>query len=194
VSKDERMPQPAASSEPTATSEPTASEPKPGPTSPSPESVPPAASAAAPAPAVEPPSPDVALADEASPLPGVHRGGFLRLPTAPVAVTSQSAPVEPGTADEPPPTVEWLMPSPDGPQRGLGAWALAFSIAGLVVSLFVGWGFPIGLVGLVSGILAVRRPLESRAVAVWAIVLGAVSILFSAGWLFYAAARASIIG
>ncbi len=180
---------------------------EPGHEPPSPEPAAPASAPAAPArsagstpaapgrpAAVEPPSPDVALADEASPLPGVHRGGFLRLPTAPIAVTSQSAPVEPGTDDEPAPTAQWLMPAADGPHRGLAAWALAFSITGLVVSLFVGWGFPIGLVGVVSGIFAVRRPLESRAVAVWAIVVGVISILYSAGWLFYAAARASIIG
>jgi hypothetical protein len=147
----------------------------------------------APQPAVEPPSPDVALADEASPLPGAHRGGFLRLPTAPVAVTSQSAPPEPGT-EESATTAQWLMPPTDQPHRGFAGWALASSIAGLVVSLFVGWGFPIGLVGVVTAILALRRPLESRPVAIWALVLGAVSILYSAGWLFYAAAQASIIG
>lgn len=138
-------------------------------------------------PAVEPPSPDVALADEASPLPGAHRGGFLRLPTAPVAVTMQSAPAEPGTDDDPPAvTAQWLMPEPP-PQRGLAPWALGFSIVGLLASLFVGWGFPIGIVGVVSAILALRRPLESRAVAVWALVIGVVSILYSAGWLIYAA-------
>ncbi len=148
-----------------------------------------------PAPAVEPPSPDVALADETSPLPGAHRGGFRRLPTAPVAVMSQSAPAEPGTEDdEPPATAQWLMPPTEGPQRGLGAWALAFAIAGLAVSLFVGWGFPIGIVAVVSAILALRRPLESRAVGVWALSLGVVSILYSAGWLLFAAYRAPFIG
>ena len=144
--------------------------------------------------AVEPPSPDVTLADEASPLPGVHRGGFLRLPTAPIAVTSQSAPAEPGTEDDATQTAQWLMPTPDRPQRGLAGWALAASVIGLIASLFVGWGFPIGLVGVVSAILALRRPLESRPLAVWALVIGAVSVLYSAGWLLYAAARASLIG
>src|SRR5690606_24659195 len=121
-------------------------------------------------PVVEPPSPDVALADEASPLPGAHRGGFARLPTAPVDVTSQSAPAEPGTEEEPPePVVQWLMPEPSRPQRGLAGWALGFSIVGLLVSLFVGWGFPIGIAGMVSAIMALRRPLESRSMAVWAL-------------------------
>ncbi len=145
-------------------------------------------------PAVEPPSPDVALAEEASPLPGAHRGGFSRLPTAPVSVTIESAPAEPGTGDGQEPLVQWLMPEPRQPRRGLAAWALAFSIGGLVFSLFVGWGFPIGLVGVVSAILALRRPLESRAVAVWALVLGLVSVLYSAGWLLFAASRANLFG
>lgn len=142
--------------------------------------------------AVEPPSPDVALADEASPLPGVHRGGFRRLPTAPIALTTETAPAEPGTEDAP--LVQWLMPEPDPEPRGIAGWALAFSIMGLVVSLFVGGGFPIGLVGIVSAIIALRRPFESRTVAVWALVLGSVSVLYSAGWLLYAAYTANLIG
>lgn len=160
----------------------------PAPPTPGPERLAPSG----PSPAVESPSPDVALADEASPLPGAHRGGFRRLPTAPIPVTSQTAPAEPGTEDTPPSAAaQWLMPPTDPPQRGLAAWALASSIVGLVVSLFVGWGFPIGLVGVVSAILALRRPLESRAVAVWALAIGVVSILYSAGWLFYAASIAA---
>ncbi len=141
-------------------------------------------------PLVEPPSADVEAADEASGLPGVHRGGYLRLPTAPVTVTRESAPAEPGTDEDAPPVVaQWLLPEPEPQHRGLAGWALGFSIAGLVVSLFVGWGFPIGIVGVVSAILALRRPLESRAVAVWALVIGLVSILYSAGWLVFAAGR-----
>jgi hypothetical protein len=143
---------------------------------------------------VEPPSPDVTLASEASPLPGVHRGGFLRLPTAPVAITTQIAPAEPGTADDPAPVLEWYVPEPEAPHRGLAAWALVFAIMGLVVAFFVGWGFPIGLVAIVSAILALRRPLESRGVAVWALCLGTLSVLYSAGWLLFAAGQASLFG
>lgn len=160
MSDDERMPPPAA--EPAVTKPPTP-------------------------PVVEPPSVDVVAADEASALPGVHRGGYLRLPTAPVTVTEQTAPAEPGSDEGEVPVAQWVMPSPEPLQRGLAAWALVFSIGGLLVSLFVGWGFPIGLVGVVSAILALRRPLESRALAVWALVIGVVSILYSAGWLVYAA-------
>ncbi|MCP2635297.1 hypothetical protein K0817_001785 [Microbacterium sp. HD4P20] len=142
---------------------------------------------------VEAPSPDVALADEASPLPGAHRGGFRRLPTAPIPVTVQSAPAEPGTEEEAP-SAQWLASGEPAMHRGLAGWALAFAIAGLIVSLFVGWGFPIGLVAVISAILALRRPLESRAVGVWAIAIGVVSILYSSGWLLYAATRANLLG
>lgn len=177
---DERMPHPPAGTNPPPEATPVPATPVAPPVLPA---------------ATEPPSPDVALADEASPLPGVHRGGFLRLPTAPVSVTTQSAPAEPGTDEDPlPPTAQWLMPPPPAPQRWLAAWALAFSIGGLVVSLFVGWGFPIGLVGVVSALMALRRPLESRAVAVWALVIGVVSILYSAGWLWFAFTRLTLAG
>ncbi|MGN8551577.1 UNVERIFIED_CONTAM: hypothetical protein OHV15_03200 [Microbacterium sp. SLM126] len=184
MSEEERMPAPAddgteASSAPEST------------TPPAPEPT----VTVAPRPVVEPRSADVEAADEASALPGVHRGGYLRLPTAPVAVTKQIAPVEPGTGEDVPPVVaQWSLPDPEPQPRGLAGWALAFSIGGLLVSLFVGWGFPIGLVGVVSAILALRRPLESRAVAVWALVIGVVSILYSAGWLLYAAGRITVGG
>jgi len=145
------------------------------------------------APQVEAASPDIDIVAASSMLPGSHRGGFFRLPTAPVAVTVQSAPAEPA-GDLTPASAQWL--AADAPQihKGLAGWALAFAIIGLMVSLFVGWGFPIGLVAVVSAVFALRRPLENRAVAVWAIVIGAVSILYSAGWLLYAALRANLFG
>ncbi|MET0296146.1 MAG: hypothetical protein ABW024_01995 [Microbacterium sp.] len=146
-----------------------------------------------PAPLVEPPSPDVAAAEDATPLPGAHRGGFQRLPTAPLDVTTQVAPPEPGSAEHAAVTAEWLMPTPR-PSRGLAGWALGFAIAGLLVSLVVGWGFPLGLVGLILAIVALRRPFESRAVAVWTIVLSGVSFLYSAGWLWWAATQANLFG
>ena len=122
-------------------------------------------------------------------MPGAHQGGFSRLPTAPVAVAA-TTPAEPGADEQ---RVEWRMPEASV-RRGLAAWALAFSIAGLIVSLFVGWGFPIGLVGAVAAIVALRRPLESRSIAVWALVLGLVSVLYSAGWLLWAASRTNLSG
>lgn len=146
---------------------------------------------AAAGPAVEAASPDVDAAAQASPLPGAHRGGFSRLPTAPIDVTMQSAPSEPGGEYVP---ADWTPAADVSTQRGLAGWALGFAIIGVIVSLFVGWGFPIGLVAVVTAIVALRRPIESRAVAVWALVLGVVSILYSAGWLLYAALRADLFG
>jgi len=149
----------------------------------------------APAPPVTPaPTPPVPAAGEAAPvLPGAHRGGFQRLPTEPVAITSESAPHDPD-GEQPQPVMQWIMPEPAQPARGLAGWALAFAILALVASLFVGWGFPLGIVAIVAAIMALRRPIESRAVAVWAIVLGAVSILYSAGWLVFAGTSAGLLG
>ncbi|WP_396668790.1 hypothetical protein [Microbacterium sp. R86528] len=143
---------------------------------------------------LEAPSPDVAEAGAASSMPGAHRGGFSRLPTAPTDIQSQTAPAEPGTETNPVPFAQWVMPPPAEPYRGLAAWALAFSIMGLIVSMFVGWGFPIGVVGIVSAIMALFRPLEPRAVAIWALALGILSVLYSVGWLIFAAYVANIWG
>lgn len=146
-----------------------------------------------PPPVVEPPSPDVVAANDATPLPGVHRGGFQRLPTAPLDVTTQVAPPEPGSAEHSAATAEWLRPAPRT-ARGAAGWALGFAIVGLLVSLVVGWGFPLGLVAVILAVVALRRPFESRSAAVWAITLGGVSILYSGGWLWWAATQANLFG
>ncbi|WP_442574787.1 hypothetical protein ACSBPH_13230 [Microbacterium sp. F51-2R] len=125
-------------------------------------------------------------------LPGAHRGGFQRLPTGPVGITSQSAPPDPD-GEQSEPLVQWAMPVPK-PRGFLAGWALGFSVVGLVVSIFVGWGFPLGIAGIVAAILALRRPLESRGIAIWAIVLGGVSLLYSAGWLVFAAFTSGLAG
>lgn len=143
-----------------------------------------------------PPDPDgesfVAPAASAPRLPGAPRTGFDRLPTAPVPAQSQSGPGEDGSGE--PALPSWLpVPEPARPHRGYALWALGFAVAGLAVSLFVGWGMPLGLVAIVTAILALRRPWESRVVAVWALVLGAVSVLYSAGWLLWAASRLGIV-
>ena len=139
----------------------------------------------------EGPSPDVDVVGESARMPGAHRAGFQRWPTAPVEVTSQSAPSEPGTEDGI--RAEWVFPE-ERPPRGVAGWALAFSIVGLLASLLVGWAFPLGLVGIVTAIVALRRPFESRGVAVWAIALGVVSVVYSALWLVWAASRANLFG
>jgi hypothetical protein len=77
--------------------------------------------------------------------------------------------------------------APVAERAHLASWALGIALVGLIVSFFVGWGFPIGLTGIVIAIFALRRPWERRAVAVWALVLAALSVVYSAGWLVYAA-------
>lgn len=139
-----------------------------------------------PAASVEAPSPDVAPVEAESAIPGRHRGGFERWPTAPVGITPVT------TAPDLDAPVLWAPAEPTRPSRGVAAWALGFAILALIVSFFVGWGFPLGLVAIVTAIIALRRPLESRGVAVWALVLGAVSVLYSAGWLAFAASRADL--
>lgn len=187
MTDDERMPRPGAGPEDPRPRDHAVAPGDAAPSAPEPTSP------VAPTPVVEGPSPEIALAQDASPLPGAHRGGFRRLPTAPVPVTVQSAPAEPGTEDPSSPE-PWTGAEASGLHRGLAGWALAFAIVGLAVSLFVGWGFPIGIVAVVSAILALRRPLESRSMAVWAIAIGTVSILYSAGWLLYAGWRAGLVG
>lgn len=132
---------------------------------------------------------DLARAATDPGLPGVHRGGFSRLPTQPVGIGAPAVGLETGDI-----VAEWMLPPAVAPQRGLAGWALAFAIGGLVFSLFVGWAFPIALVGVVSAILALRRPFESRGLAAWALALGLLAVLYSAGWLLWAALQAGSSG
>jgi hypothetical protein len=112
-----------------------------------------------------------------------------------------AAPTPPGAAPAPlstettpaTETAQWVFPEP-APPAPLAGWALTFSVIALAASLFVGWAFPLGLGGVVIAIVAMRRPAESRGVAVWALCLGVVSVLYSAGWLLWAAGRASVVG
>ena len=64
----------------------------------------------------------------------------------------------------------------------------------LNVSFLVGWGFFIGLVGAGLAIAALRRPWESRPLAVWALCLSTLSVLYSAGWLWWASTQGPLFG
>jgi hypothetical protein len=141
-----------------------------------------------PGPRVEAAPADLAATPDATPLPGAHRGGFSRALTGPVALTIESAPVEPGTEDADYTPAEWVTPPPG---IRFASWALGFAIVGLLVSLVVGWGFLLGIVAIVAGVMALRRR-ESRALAVWAIALAAVSIVYSIGWLVWAASQGAL--
>uniref|UniRef100_UPI003736DA74 hypothetical protein n=1 Tax=Microbacterium sp. TaxID=51671 RepID=UPI003736DA74 len=137
---------------------------------------------------VEPPSDDVARAPAAPTLPGEHRGGFRREMTQPLPI---APPLEvhpdPSTAE---PSVHWIHPPPTLPRSA--GWALLFGILGLILSFFVGWAFPVGLLGAVLAIIALRRPWESRELAVWALALSLVSLVYSAGWLWWAHSQGAL--
>ncbi len=134
-------------------------------------------------PRVEAPSGDVAPVGAPSGLPGEHRGGFSRAMTEPVPVAeSHTDTVQ----------VEWAPASAPLPRSA--SWALTFAVLGLIVSFLVGWGFLIGLVGVGLAIAALRRPWEARGVAVWALCLSLLSLVFSAGWLWWASTQGPLFG
>lgn len=138
------------------------------------------------------PSPDIDLGPEAARLPGEHRGGFTRPPTAPVELVHESREPEgdPRPDGETDLEVRWATePTPHDAAHGVGGWALAFAIAGLGVSFFVGWGVPLGIIAIVIAIVALRRPAESRVIAGWALGLGILSVLYSTGWILWAVAH-----
>ncbi len=92
-----------------------------------------------------------------------------------------------------PAAAEPAAAEPDAPaQRRYGTVALALAIPALAASLLVGWVFPLGIAALVCGVLAVRTP-QQRAAGIWAIALAAASLLYSTGWLVYAAVQAGWI-
>lgn len=134
-----------------------------------------------PVPIIESASGDVAPGETAR-LPGEHRGGFQRALTEPVEVT---APVHT--------EVRWA-PAPPAPLPRSAPWALTFAVLGLLVSLLVGWGFLIGILGASLSVVALRRPWESRGVAVWALCLSVLSLVYSGGWLWWASTQGPLFG
>ncbi|MFI8593972.1 hypothetical protein ACIGCK_06020 [Microbacterium sp. NPDC078428] len=86
----------------------------------------------------------------------------------------------------------WDPPAPAKDRRRLAGWALVIAVVGLAASLFVGWGFPIGVVAVVVAAMALRRPEEGRQAAAWALALGILSIIYSAIWIVWAAMQADL--
>lgn len=93
----------------------------------------------------------------------------------------------PDAAHTPVRAARWKLIAPVTLPRS-ASWALTFAVLGLVMSLVVGWGFPVGIAGVVLAILVLRQPGERRGMAVWALCLSLLSLLYSAGWLWWAAA------
>jgi len=122
--------------------------------------------------------------------------GYSRLPTAPTPITVEIGP----DADRPDftpdatgsgPVAQWVHPAPRSAR--LAPWALVAAIVALAASVFVGWGIPVAIIAVIAAIIALRRPTENRTMAVWALVLGSVAALYSAGWLVWYAYAFGII-
>ncbi|WP_193598171.1 hypothetical protein [Microbacterium sp. YJN-G] len=138
------------------------------------------------------PTPEVERPGESAGLPGASYG-YGRLPTGPVPVDQthrqqdDDEPVErrwsPSQSEEPPADDSRLAP-----------WALFAAIVALATSMFVGWGVPVAVVAVIAAIMSLRRPIENRAVAMWALVLGLCATLFSTGWLIWAAMQFERLG
>ncbi|HXH33457.1 MAG TPA: DUF4190 domain-containing protein [Plantibacter sp.] len=68
---------------------------------------------------------------------------------------------------------------------GRSTWSLVLGLIGLVISIFVGWGFPLSITAIVMGFVARRREPLGRGRALTGIVTGFVGLLCSAGWFAY---------
>ena len=128
-------------------------------------------------------------------VPGVPAPEYSRLPTGPVGVSPmfESGPDTGPTPLWEPDTGE--RPSPPAREESrLAPWALLAAVVALVASFFVGWGIPVAIVAVIAAIMSLRRPVESRAMACWALVLGILAIVYSLGWLIWAATQFEAAG
>ena len=72
--------------------------------------------------------------------------------------------------------------------------SLLAAIVALGASFFVGWGIPVAVVAVIAAIMSLRRPVESRAIARWALVLGLCATVYSLGWLVWAGMQFERLG
>ena len=119
---------------------------------------------------------------------GPARSEFSRFPTGPVGV----GPIV-TSGPETGPTPQWEPAPRESPpedrQPKLAPWALLAASVALVASFFVGWGIPVAIVAVVAAIMCLRRPVENRSMARWALVLGIIATVYSTGWLIWAASQ-----
>ncbi|CAH0228530.1 hypothetical protein SRABI76_02691 [Microbacterium oxydans] len=142
---------------------------------------------------IDQPSGEVEHPAGAARLPGARREGYSKLPTGPVGIEPVVATgPDIDAADEP----EWVPSTGAAPvdDTRLAPWALLAAIVALGASFFVGWGIPVAIVAVIAAVMSLRRPVESRAIARWALVLGLVATLYSAGWLIWAAMQFEVLG
>lgn len=143
---------------------------------------------------IEGPSGEVERPAGAARLPGARREGYTKLPTGPVSVEPVvvSGPDADAAADE----SDWRPATAVGAvdETRLAPWALMAAIVALGASFFVGWGIPIAVVAVIAAIMSLRRPVESRSIARWALVLGLCATVYSLGWLVWAGMQFERIG
>jgi len=145
-------------------------------------------------PKVDNPRPEIERPAGAAGMPGAPREEYTKLPTGPVNSQPLIASGPADTAGMP--AAQWA-PDPGEPvddSGRLAPWALVAAIVALVTSWFVGWGIPLAIIAAVAAIMSLRRPVESRAIATWALVLGLAATIFSLGWLIWAAMQFEQIG
>lgn len=129
-------------------------------------------------------------------IPGAPQDSYSRLPTGPVdalpLVASGPDPDRVGA-----PAAEW-EPTTTGEAEledtRLAPWALLAAIVALGTSFFVGWGIPVAIVAVIASIMSLRRPVENRAIARWALVLGLCATVYSLGWLVWAGMQFERLG
>lgn len=126
-------------------------------------------------------------------LPGARRAGYTQLPTGPVGIERV---VASGPEIDTPHGVEWVASTDTAPLDGtrLAPWALVAAIVALGASFFVGWGIPVAVIAVIAAIMSLRRPVESRAIARWALVLGLCATVYSLGWLVWAVMQFDMLG
>jgi len=142
---------------------------------------------------IESPSGEVEHPAGSARLPGARREGYTRLPTGPVGIEPV---VVSGPDIDAPEETEWepstgALPIDD---TRLAPWALLAAIVALGASFFVGWGIPVAIVAVIAAIMSLRRPVESRAIARWALVLGLCATVYSLGWLVWAGMQFEKLG
>lgn len=146
-----------------------------------------------PPPSIEGPSGEVERPAGATRIPGARREGYTKLPTGPVGIEPVvvSGPDIDAAVD-----TDWEPTAEVGTvdDTRLAPWALLAAIVALGASFFVGWGIPLAIVSVIAAIMSLRRPVESRAIGRWALVLGLCATVYSLGWLVWAGMQFERLG
>lgn len=142
---------------------------------------------------IERPSDEVERPVGATRIPGARRDGYTKLPTGPVGIEPV---VVSGPDIDAVDDTDWEPTAATATidDTRLAPWALLAAIVALGASFFVGWGIPVAVVSVIAAIMSLRRPVESRAIARWALVLGLCATVYSLGWLVWAGMQFERLG